>query len=62
MPISFRHSRRTLLSTAGFGFLLLLMAVLPAHAATGLDRLVRQVEADPARILFGNRHKGVETD
>ena len=27
-----------------------------------LDRLVRQVEADPARILFGNRHKGVETD
>jgi phospholipid/cholesterol/gamma-HCH transport system substrate-binding protein len=27
-----------------------------------LDRLVRQVEADPARILFGNRNKGVETD
>ncbi|MEQ8334707.1 MlaD family protein [Nisaea sp.] len=27
-----------------------------------LDRLVRQVEADPARILFGNRQKGVETD
>ena len=29
---------------------------------TDLDRLVRQVEADPARILFGNRQKGVETD
>jgi len=27
-----------------------------------LDRLVRQVEADPARILFGNRNIGVETD
>ncbi|WP_193182100.1 MlaD family protein [Nisaea sediminum] len=27
-----------------------------------MSRLVRQVESDPSRILFGNRQQGVETD